>query len=204
MYICCAACCHIRKGVFFISLCHLRVQSGADFLADWWQKCGNVFWKQNIFFESQIMTLHFDILLSLLFLVMIFVILWQNLCLRTGGLCWNLTLSQQFVTKMKNKSEKDKWAVLFHHSDCLCATSLVFVFVLLDRAAKTYIIHRFDGQSAYQMSSQIHHDYVSFQVKRCPTFIPSSLAFIIQILDSLLPSVCDNHGSNGSEISLVI
>lgn len=81
---------------------------------------------------------------------------------------WRLVLKphthQQFVTKMKNKRQVSGLVLLLWLSTChffppcLCT---------IRQIQKTYIIHWFDGQSAHQMSSQIHHDYVSFQVKRC-------------------------------------
>lgn len=151
-------CCEIRKDVFFIWLCFvpscflqlhcvlsLRIQRGADFLADWWQKCENVFWKQSILlcilFESQMMVLHFDVIL----------VSYDDIChwmAEPLSEKWRLVLKphtrQQFVTKMKNKSEKHKWTVLFHYSFFM---ALFWLFIVLRQIQKTYIIHWFDGQS---------------------------------------------------------
>lgn len=100
----------------------------------------NVFWKQNILlcilFDSQITMPHFDILLLVPFLVMIFVTQWQNLCLGTGDLLLKAHARQQFVTKMKNKSEKHKSAVLFHYSD-LCHLFFLPFIVPSDKYKKS-------------------------------------------------------------------
>ncbi len=150
-------------------LSHLRIQLGADFLAAWWQKCENVFWKQNILlcilFELQMMVLHFDIILLVLFLMMIFVTDWQNLCLRTGDLGRNLTLvsnlSQKWKIRLKNTSERSYSISLTFYMP------LFLPFHFTQTNTKTYIMHWFDGQSMCQMSSQIHHSYVRFLVKCC-------------------------------------
>lgn len=83
---------------------------------------------------------------------------------------WGLVLKpytcQQFVTKMENKSEKHKGEVLFHYAN-VCTSSRLSI-VLSDKYKDRYcVIHLFDGQTACQTSSRIHHGYASFQVKCC-------------------------------------